>query len=140
MVQSEAGRLWAMLQLPTAPPEVDLKSGGLPPLGLLKVVANIRLGFEGSTAMLGSDCWAASALLARGIMSMMLMVWAQAIRGRPPARTRAAAPRVRMEKHSLMTFFPGGRRRGAGARRGAQGTACGRIGPGRTERFGGPAG
>src|SRR5689334_2057806 len=77
MVQSEEARDWKMLQLPTAPPAVLLKTGALPPLGLLKVVAKMRLGLEGSTARLGSLWCPVSALLACGIMLPMLMVCAE---------------------------------------------------------------
>src|SRR3954469_3252320 len=91
MVQSAVESVWKMLHDPTAPPAVDLNTGALPPLGLLNVVAKMRLGLDGSTARFGSDCCAVSALFTCGIMSMMWICWAWAAPARPAVATRARA-------------------------------------------------
>src|SRR5215470_12586461 len=87
MVQSAEDKTWGILQDPTPPPSVERKSGALEePPGSLKVVTNIVLGLAGSTAMLGSVWLRVSALLALGMMLVMLIVWAVALAASPAMR------------------------------------------------------
>src|SRR6187549_3422134 len=91
MVQSAEGNVWAMLQFPAPPPAVVRKSGALEePPGSLKLVAKTRFGLEGSTARLGSVWLRVSALLARGMMLVILMIWAIAAWAKPQTASKDA--------------------------------------------------